>query len=43
MDETVNVSVSFNCFSFVKWVQGVHIERKEYVDEICLDLEALEI
>ena len=42
MDET-NVSVSFNCFSSVEWVQGVHIKRKEYVDEICLDLEALEI
>jgi hypothetical protein len=36
----VNVSISFNCFSSVKLVQGVHTERKECVDEICFDSEA---
>jgi hypothetical protein len=36
----VNVRISFNCFSSVKVVQGVHTERKECVDRICFGSEA---
>jgi hypothetical protein len=36
----VNVGISFNCFSSVEVVQGVHIERKEYINGICFDSEA---
>ena len=40
MDETVNVSISFNCFSYVEWVQDVHIERKDCIDKFFFDSEA---
>jgi hypothetical protein len=33
----VNASISFNCFSFVESVQGVHTKRKECVDGTCFD------
>jgi hypothetical protein len=36
----MNVSISFNCFSSVESVQGVHTKHKEYVDEICFVSEA---
>jgi hypothetical protein len=36
----VNVRISFNCFSSVEVVQGVHTECKECVDGICFDSEA---
>jgi hypothetical protein len=30
-----DVGISFNCFSSIESVQGVHTEHKECVDEIC--------
>jgi hypothetical protein len=36
----VNVSISFNCFSSVDLVQGVHTECKECVEGICFDYKA---
>jgi hypothetical protein len=34
---TVNVRISFNCFSSVEVVQGVHIEHKECINMIYFD------
>jgi hypothetical protein len=35
----VNVRISFNCFSSVELVQGMHTESKECVNEIFFDFE----
>jgi hypothetical protein len=34
---TLNVRISFNCFSSIEVVQGVHTKHKECINRICFD------